>query len=94
VFRHYCIKIDSPERSQYAELRYFIEAVKQNAVDEKARKKFHEFVSDVNDDAVILGCTELPIIYRECLNYGLAFTKKIYDPLQSAINVLAKLYKS
>ena len=94
IFGKYGIKIDSPERSQYDELRYFIEAVKQNAIDDEAREKFCRFVSETKNDSVILGCTEIPILYRECINHGFTFDKKIYDPLQSAINILVRLYNS
>lgn len=95
TFSKYGIKINSPQPSHYKELRYFIEAVKQNIIDEEAIKRFYNTVMSFSEEVVILGCTELPIIYSECIRQGFKFwNKKIYDPLQSAIDILVSLYKA
>ena len=88
------MQINSPDRSQYEELRYFIEAVKQNIIDAETLRKFHDFVMSFETDGVILGCTEIPILYSECLRNNFTFNKKIYVPLQSAINILVSLYQN
>ena len=75
-------------------MRYFIEAVKRNVVDDEAMRRFHEFAESFGNEAVIPGCTEIPILYRKCLEHGFVFTKRVYDPLQSAINVLVRLYRA
>ena len=94
TFWDYGISIDSPGRQQYDELRYFIEAVKQNAIDDRAMRSFRDFVEGFVSGAVILGCTEIPILYRRCRECGFVFTKRVYDPLQSAINFLVRLYRA
>lgn len=94
VFSRYGITINAPVRSQYDELRYFIEAVKQNSISAETLRRFHDFAEGFGGNAVILGCTEIPILYRECINHGFKFTKRIYDPLQSAINFLVRLKNS
>lgn len=93
VFRKFGIKIDSPGRSQYENLRYFIEAVKQNVIDAEVLRRFHDFVMRFEGDAVILGCTEIPVLYGECLRNNFVFRKEIFDPLQSAINILVKNHR-
>ena len=91
VFMKYGIALKSPRQERYRELRYFIEAVKQNRIDNQTVEMFYEFVRSFPEESVILGCTELPVLYAECLKRGYEFSKKVYDPLQSAINVLISL---
>ena len=53
--------------------------------------KFELFIDECEYDA-ILGCTELPILYAKCLDRGYKANKKVFDPLQSAIDVLLAEY--
>ena len=94
TFRKYDIEINSPGREDYEELRYFIEAVKQNCIDDEVAGRFLSFTKKFREENVILGYTELPILYGECIKRDCEFSKKIYDPLQSAINVLVNLWNS
>ena len=94
VFRKYGLELNSPTQKSYSELRYFIEAVKQNCIDDETVRRFRVFVNSFREESVILGCTELPILYVECIKRGSVFTKRVYDPLQSAINVIVKLRAS
>ena len=82
------IEIETPTLSQYENLRLFIESIKQNSLTDDIRHKFVDYVNDCTQEAVILGCTELPILYSECLKLTGGVKKKIFDPLQSAIDVL------
>lgn len=94
IFSRYSLKVNAPGSSQYEELRYFIEAVKQNNVTEEVLVSFHDYVEGFSEGAVILGCTEMPILYRKCIERGLKFQARIYDPLQSAIDIIAKLHQA
>lgn len=94
IFSRYDIAVKAPGREDYEELRYFIEAVKQNTISAEVMDSFCRFVDGFGEDNIILGCTELPILYSECLKHGYIFSRKIHDPLQSAINVLVHLRKS
>ena len=87
-FARYGITINSPTEIQYKLLRDFIEAIKQNNLTESIMSSFVKFVDECSTDSVILGCTELPILYSECLKSGFKFRKKIFDPLQSTIDLL------
>ena len=91
IFSRYDIPVKAPGREDYAELRYFIEAVKQNTISAEVMRKFQVFADGFGQKNIILGCTELPVLYSECMKNGLTFRSNIYDPLQSAINVLVRL---
>ena len=40
-----------------------------------------------------MGCTELPIMYRASVERGFAPDKQIFDPLQTAIDIIKKEYE-
>lgn len=92
------IKVETPTLSQYKDLRLFIEAIKQNSLTSDIKHKFVDYVNNCTQKTVILGCTELPILYSTCLKPdaddrgGYHFEKKVFDPLQSAINVLKERF--
>ena len=88
TFEQYGISINAPDEEQFALLREFIEAIKQNKLDDSVMDAFEKFIEDFEDEAVILGCTELPILYAACVRRGYQSTKQIFDPLQSAIDAL------
>lgn len=92
TFRPYGISVASPGEEEYSQLREFIEAVKQNSIDDKVSAKFKAFVESFGQDAVIMGCTELPIMYSEAVKRGFCPDKDIYDPLQTAIDIIVKEY--
>lgn len=72
-----------PDETQMRELRCFIEIAKTGRVTQEAKKAFAEFVNDQPADAVLLGCTELPLLAE----IGL-INKMIYDPIECAIEFL------
>lgn len=94
LFENYGIKVTSPIKEQYLLLREFIEAIKQNNISENIKNKFKEFVESSDNYIVVLGCTELPILYSECLKNGYKSSKKIIDPLQCVIDKLVSEIKS
>lgn len=68
-----------------SEIREYIESVKQSKINDEIKNKFISFVNGIKDDTVLLGCTELPIIYDLCKN---EINKKVYDPLEFVIEYL------
>lgn len=92
TFRPYGIHVTAPTEAEYTQLRDFIEAVKQNKTDDAICREFIAFIDSINEDAVILGCTELPILYKACTDRGILPAKAIYDPLQTAIDIIVKEY--
>lgn len=93
TFAPYGISVTAPTEAEYSSLREFIEAVKQNAIDDEVAAKFKSFVDSFDEDCVIMGCTELPIMYRASVERGFAPDKKIYDPLQTAIDIIKREYE-
>ena len=75
-----------PDESQIVDLRRFIEIVKTGCVTEGEKRDFADFVDQLPCDAVLLGCTELPIIASTDL-----IEKRIYDPIECAIAYLKEM---
>ena len=74
-------------------LRIWIEAVKHNNITEEVKEEFITFITQCGCSNIILGCTELPILYHTILNQIKSFNINIYDPLDSVINVLREQYQ-
>ena len=84
----YKIICNTPSENDYKILRDVIEAVKQNNYTKETEDKFLNLVN--RSEYVILGCTELPILYNK---YKDKITvKKAYDPLRLALEELKKEY--
>ena len=84
----YKIMCTVPSKEEYTIMRDCIEAVKQNKYTKDTKKKFLSLINRA--DRVILGCTELPILYQKY--YKDITCKKIYDPLELALETLKKEY--
>ena len=82
------IKCQVPEKEQYVLLRECIEAVKQNKYTDEVESIFEKLVGEY-EMPVILGCTELPILYEKYRNN---IEGAVYDPLQIALRLLKKEY--
>jgi len=84
--QHYGIEILNPTILEQSDIRGFIECVKQNNYKENNLKDFTRFINSVNCDTVILGCTELPVLYQNSLNYGYSYDVMVIDPIECVIN--------
>lgn len=91
VFAKRQILINEPSIEQFGLLREFIESVKQNKIKVAIMESFVHFIENFEDEAVILGCTELPILYNACVHGGYKLSKKVFDPLQSTIEYLVSI---
>ncbi len=85
----YGIALRTPENEQFLMQRELIEAVKQDRITPDVIRKFIERVCSVTNEALILGCTEVPVRYS-MVPPGAFDHLRIYDPLLSAIHVLQK----
>ena len=85
----YGIGVRSPENQQYLMQRELIEAVKQDCITDEVVEKFIELVKSFSGDALILGCTEFPVLYSR-VPRGTFGNIRIYDPLECAIHVLQR----
>lgn len=86
----YGITCNVPTEDDYVILRDVIEAVKQNNYTEETKEKFLSLVN--RSKYVILGCTELPILYNRYID-GIK-VEKAYDPLKLALEELKKEYEN
>lgn len=77
-----------PEKEQYALLRECIEAVKQDKYSDEVKTVFKKLV-ETHKMPVILGCTELPILYEK---YKDEIDARVYDPLLITLKKLKEEY--
>lgn len=94
ILSEYGVSVSSAGQEAYPELRYLIEAVKQNAVDDEAISRFVTLVNSQPCQDVVLGCTEFPVL-RDCLGQGNAeLCRTLHDPLQETIRQLVNAYEA
>ena len=84
----YGIICNVPREDDYKILRDVIESVKQDNYSPETKEKFLSLVN--RSKYVILGCTELPILYNKY--YDDIKIEKAYDPLKLALETLKKEY--
>lgn len=77
-----------PDAADYGMLRECIEAVKQNKYSETVKSTFMELIS--RHENIILGCTELPILYGKYAEE--ADDRRVYDPMIITLKKLKKEY--
>lgn len=86
----YGITCNVPSENDYKTLRDVIEAVKQNNYTSDTKDKFLSLIN--RSKYVILGCTELPILYNKYIDD--IKIEKAYDPLKLALEELHKEYEN
>lgn len=86
---NYGVTIRVPENEQYLMQRELIEAVKQDHITPDVVRRFIQLVCSFSANALILGCTEFPVLYSH-VPADIFNHLRIYDPLMSAIRVLQK----
>lgn len=91
VFSKYGLTIHAPTVHEYGELRYFIEAVKQNKINKIVLKRLEAFLSGLSSKNLVLGCTEFPVLINRM--YDLDRKYRIFDPLESALKFLHHQYQ-
>lgn len=82
------VKCLCPNQNDYLMLRECIEAVKQNRDSENIRESFIELIN--RNDACILGCTELPILFSRYKND--VKCKHVFDPPMISLQLLKEEY--
>lgn len=94
VFVPYNITVIQPDKEKFALMRELIEAVKQNNLTHEHCQKFISLIKSFNLKNVILGCTEFPVLYSKFKAEIDSTGIKIYDPLESTIQLLHSMYLS
>lgn len=86
----------NPDEKYYAQIRYFIESVKQNFLNEDVFKRFIAFLKIFGCHDVVLGCTEFPVLVNALKQSGFSEDIEEYcfwDPLTLTINKLKEIMK-
>ena len=79
------INVITPNEEKVKEINYFIEIVKQNKINEEDILNFKNLLLSFENKNIILGCTELPVMYELIKD---KIDKNIYDPIDSFIKYL------
>ena len=90
VFGRYDIEVVSPGDEEQVLLRDFIEVVKQNSIDDAQRQRLYDYIESTGRTDVILGCTELPVLYGDA--GPTVGDIRVYDPLSCVIERLVAEY--
>lgn len=86
IFKEYGISIFPPCEDDFSKMSDLIEVVKQNKpIDSEVKKEFIDLIKKQKGNAVILGCTEFPVIYKEVKGELEELGISIFDPLDVAI---------
>ena len=81
----------SPMEEDYSVLRFFIETVKQNRIDSVAIEKLINFLDKYNENNIVLGCTEFPVLVSKCKEIDSFKKYRFWDPLEETIEELRRI---
>lgn len=86
-FAPYGIKVIPAGADDQILLRRFIEMVKQGKLSESAYEEFYAYLNSIKCENIILGCTELPILYEGGFEKmsGSLESCVVWDPIESAV---------
>lgn len=85
VLSKYKIQTETPNSQGYTTLRKFIEAVKTNKITQEILTDFVKYITSITDNVIILGCTELPVLYNLCKDNPALKNKVLIDPVNCGI---------
>lgn len=88
AFERVGIDIINPTEEEQIQIRSCIEAVKRNLITDKINRSFHSLIK-MDENPVLLGCSELPIMYECFQNKGIRIDNDIIDPFQIVIDSLS-----
>ena len=93
--KKYGIKCVNPDEEDFIDIRYFIECVKRNELNEDLVHQFGNFLDKFGKRNVVLGCTEFPVLVEyidKCQKTESTVNLRkqycFYDPLQMTIKWL------
>ncbi len=91
LLSEYGITVEAEGPSAYEELRFLIEAVKQDAMDGKALRRFAALLKRQSCPDVVLGCTEFPVLRQRLgKDTEAALPLRLHDPLLSTLKALKR----
>ncbi len=93
--RIYGIDVREPLKTEYTKIRYFIECVKQGKYHADLDEKFYTFLKNYEEQDIILGCTEIPILLQYIAGENNKVSdvyawraRRFYDPLSAVLDFL------
>lgn len=92
ILSEYGVEVTAEGETAYAELRFLIEAVKQDAINEEALLRFEALLRRQACPDVVLGCTEFPILRKAIAAREAYLPLRLHDPLLSTIEALKQAY--
>ena len=92
ILAEYDISVACEGETAFEELRFLIEAVKQNQMDDAALTRFICLMNRQSCGDVILGCTEFPLLRARLGDREKELTVRLHDPLQAVMGVLKSMY--
>lgn len=92
TFEQAGLQVKCPCVSEYAEIRELIEAVKQDRISDAVKEKFLRLLKECGYGNIILGCTEIPVLYDLTRKAAGEAGIKVYDPLEAVLSLLKVRY--
>lgn len=77
-------------KEDFITIREYIECVKQNKITKEIVNSFIEFLNSKKEKIIVLGCTELPVLFEYCKE---KVDKIIIDPIDVVLDNLYKKFK-
>jgi aspartate racemase len=92
ILSEYGIGVECEGEAAFAELRFLIEAVKQDQMGDEAIGRFLALVNRQACPDVVLGCTEFPLLRARLGARESELKVRLHDPLLSTIHALQRDY--
>lgn len=88
IFADHGVEIETLAEDYQSKVINFIEKVKQNSYAESDVFEFAEFLNSIPNKNIVLGCTELPVLYLQAKKQNISVNKNVFDPIDSVIKFL------
>ena len=86
------VEVITPTGEEYELQRVIIESVKQRRITTEEIQYLIRLICSAHGDAVIIGCTEFPVVFKEISKKALE-DKIVIDPLECVIEILLEEIK-
>ena len=89
------IDVVVPDNELQKEIRFFIEVVKKGDFSSAEVRDFAKWFDSLREDDIILGCTELPVIWRRARADSMLSRdgRAVHDPIQCVIQEMVRLFE-
>ncbi len=77
------ISVASPGDEEQIRIRKFIEAVKQDRIEDDVVEDFADYINGIESECIILGCTEIPVLWDQIKDQ--IHGKVVVNPLECVL---------